>query len=554
MPSYSMHLSLIGLLLSGTMLSAAEIPLSTTIDAVTVYADGASISRTGALKLTQGENQIVVSGLPATVNADTLRLSGEGLGALAISSIDTRITPGSPVDGSDFETKRRALSDELETARGKHEGLTAQKTSMLKFASALPSQLAGEKSALGVDQWPAAWQAIGNGIGAINRQLFETNKAIAEIEAKIVALENAQMSGTNAGAPQRQIVINVSTETEANGQITLTYQSDGASWQPIYDARLVTSGKEPKVELTRRAMVSQQTGEDWTNVALTLATTRLSRNPGAPRLDTLTVGFEEDSAFLRKKGRFEPLRQPLAAAPEAAVAEAEAADAAPAPRQIAEASAAINLSAYQASFSIRERVTLPMDGTQKGVLLSQAGTTPELVLRAVPALEPVAYLEAKIDNAEDAPLLPGIVNLRRDDMFIGRGMIEAVATGEKITLGFGADDLVKVTRVPIRKKENDPNPNGTKSAQEDFRTSVKNLHDFPVKIVVQDRLPVSENTAITVEPLSTNTPATEKLVDQRRGVSAWNFELAPQENKDVRFGWRIRHPADRLPQWNTAQN
>ena len=62
---------------------------------------------------------------------------------------------------------------------------------------------------------------------------------------------------------------------------------------------------------------------------------------------------------------------------------------------------------------------------------------------------------------------------------------------------------------------------------------------------VLDRIPVSDINQIVVEPLPTNTPATEKIVADKRGVSAWSFDLAAGEGKDIRFGWRVKWPVDR---------
>ncbi|HRY04875.1 MAG TPA: DUF4139 domain-containing protein, partial [Beijerinckiaceae bacterium] len=81
--------------------------------------------------------------------------------------------------------------------------------------------------------------------------------------------------------------------------------------------------------------------------------------------------------------------------------------------------------------------------------------------------------------------------------------------------------------------------------QRDFKTSVKNLHDFPIKAVVVDRIPFSENSAISVEQLSQTTPPTDKQVGDKRGVMSWTFELKPQEQKDIRLAWRMKWPADR---------
>ena len=66
----------------------------------------------------------------------------------------------------------------------------------------------------------------------------------------------------------------------------------------------------------------------------------------------------------------------------------------------------------------------------------------------------------------------------------------------------------------------------TKVETREFKTSVKNLHDFPVRVTVIDQIPISENTAITVEQLPQTTPPTEKQVADKRGVMSWASNLS----------------------------
>jgi hypothetical protein len=74
---------------------------------------------------------------------------------------------------------------------------------------------------------------------------------------------------------------------------------------------------------------------------------------------------------------------------------------------------------------------------------------------------------------------------------------------------------------------------------------VRNGHDFPIRIAIQDRLPVSENEEIVVEMLSsTTTPTTTNLRD-KRGVLEWAFEAKPAEVRDINFAWRARWPKDK---------
>jgi Domain of unknown function (DUF4139) len=105
---------------------------------------------------------------------------------------------------------------------------------------------------------------------------------------------------------------------------------------------------------------------------------------------------------------------------------------------------------------------------------------------------------------------------------------------------------VKVTRAPVRRREVEPSwTQGGRSDLREFRTVVKNLHDRPMRISVQDQTPFAENAAITVETLPNMTPPTERNPQDRRGVVGWTYEYKPGEEREIRHGFRMRWPGDR---------
>jgi len=85
----------------------------------------------------------------------------------------------------------------------------------------------------------------------------------------------------------------------------------------------------------------------------------------------------------------------------------------------------------------------------------------------------------------------------------------------------------------------------SKTDERAFKTSVRNGHDFPIRIAIEDQLPVSENEEIQVEMLPLTTPPTTTNVRQKRGVLQWTFEAKPGEVKDISFAWRVRWPKDK---------
>jgi len=74
---------------------------------------------------------------------------------------------------------------------------------------------------------------------------------------------------------------------------------------------------------------------------------------------------------------------------------------------------------------------------------------------------------------------------------------------------------------------------------------VRNGHDFPIKVAIEDQLPVSENDEIAVELLPSSTPPTTTNLHDKRGVLEWAFEVKPGEAKDINFAWRMRWPKDK---------
>jgi uncharacterized protein (TIGR02231 family) len=237
---------------------------------------------------------------------------------------------------------------------------------------------------------------------------------------------------------------------------------------------------------------------------------------------------------------------PVAAARAKLAQDAEATQRAEPARPAEVQMALVEAGAYQASFAVPGRVTIPQDGSSKAVVLSQSKVAPSLSARATPELEEKAYLEAAFIHEEEAPLLPGEVFLHRDGAYIGKGRVGLVAPGDKVELGFGADDRLKVTRAPVRRRENDPTWLGqSRTDLREFRTVVKSLHATPVKVTLTERVPFSESSAITIEMLPQTTPATEKQVGDKRGVSAWSFDLAPGAEKEIRLAYRIKWPGDR---------
>ncbi|MGC2781757.1 MAG: DUF4139 domain-containing protein, partial [Bradyrhizobium sp.] len=214
--------------------------------------------------------------------------------------------------------------------------------------------------------------------------------------------------------------------------------------------------------------------------------------------------------------------------------------------QAEEREAAVDAGGFQVTFRIPGRISIGADEGAKSFRIATQTIAPDLLVRTAPALDPTAFLEAGFKHGEEAPLLPGRVALYRDGTLVGRGEVPLAGKEEAVRLGFGADDRIKVARTILRKVEGSGGLlSSAKTDEREFRISVRNGHDGPVKVVVEDQLPVSETADIQVEMLPGATQPTQRDVRDRRGVLAWQLDLNSGEARDIRLGWRIRWPADK---------
>jgi uncharacterized protein (TIGR02231 family) len=385
----------------------------------------------------------------------------------------------------------------------------------------------------------------------VGEEVASADTAIRDAERKQRELDReiARLEADRAQKPPIKLEVRIELAAAAATKATLrvTYAVRNARWTPLYDARLDTGARDrkPALELVRRAEITQNTGEDWTNVALSVSTVRTARGGRAPDLNSLIVQYPPPPrASASASGAMDSARlrtAPLALAPAAKMAAdalSERAD---------EQQAAAEIGSFQVVFKIPGRVSLGASEGAKSLRVSSAMLAPDLAVRAVPVLDPTAFLEASFKQNEDAPLLPGRVAIYRDGVFVGRGQMTAAGKDETVRLGFGADDKIKIERSVVKRNEGSAGliVTTSKTDERSFKTTIRNGHDFPIKVAIEDQLPVSENEDIQVEMLPSTTPPTTTNLRDRRGVLEWAFEARAGEVRDIGFAWRVRWPKDK---------
>jgi uncharacterized protein (TIGR02231 family) len=519
---------------------AATLEATSAVDAVTVYPDGASVTRAINVDLPAGDHTLVLKDFPLTLDPSSLRVEGEADARLTIGAVDTRPPRAAPpVNLPELDKRIEALKDERADLDGAIAAATARRKFTERFAEASPAGIGEKGEARPLADWRAAFAAVADEVATADSAIREAERKQRDIDREISRLQ----SDRAIKPPSRlEVRIDLAAVAPTRATLRVNYAVRAARWAPLYDLRLDTGAKDrkPTLELVRRTEITQTTGEDWSDVSLSVSTVRSARGGSAPDLNSLIVQYPQPPR---------PLAAPAGAVSEMRQSRSMMEPAAPAPiaKRADEEQAVADVSGFQVVFKIPGRVSIGASEGAKSLRIATATIAPDLAVRSVPVIDPTAFLEASFKQAEDAPLLPGRTSIYRDGVFVGRGQMTAASKDETVRLGFGADDKVKVERSVVKRNEGSAGLILTTSKTDEraFKTVVRNGHDFPILIAIQDQLPVSENDDIQVEMLPSTTPPTATNLRDKRGVLEWAFEARPGEAKDISFAWRVRWPKDK---------
>jgi uncharacterized protein (TIGR02231 family) len=541
-----------------SFLCAAPIKVDSRIEAVTVYADRAAVTRSAEVNLPAGASTLEFEGLPVSIITDALRAQGSSLVGVAVTlgSVDSKIISSTEITAPRVRELNAALQDLMDkrAEAATQEGALSSKK---KFLEALGQQAATVSNDnfthldLHADQWLAAGTALLNGTSEVLKAEAALAVSLRGMDQKITALreELQQLQAVGRGS----LKVSIPVETKANTQfkIKLTYQIPSATWQPIYDARLDTASA--KVALTQFGEVRQATGEEWKDVELTLSTATPARGAQPPSLRPAWISLYDAR---QPSGGYAAMQSAMDGAQaksdfptmkSTASMNAPPALALPEPPAYIEATfqaATINAGGYVSEYKIPGNNDVPADNSKRKMLIGQLESTSSLSVQVRPALTREAYLIAKTKVTGDAPLLAGRASLFRDGVFIGSNDVPLLRSGEEVSLSFGVDDQVVVKRQVLA------DSNGSKgliardkTLERKIITRVENLHRFPVVAEVLEALPIAQDERIQVNLLEADTTqGYAKDHDGMTGLAKWPLNLAAGGKGEVKLGWKITWP------------
>src|SRR3954464_2472886 len=248
---------------------AGDIDIRSSIDSVTVYPDGATVTRVISVELPQGDTTLIARDFPPGLDTASLRIESVSATPGTTVAIDARSPrPERPPTAPELERRLQALKDQRATLDDQISAETARKQFAERFAAQTPFGLGEKGEARPLSDWRAAFSAVAHEIKSANDAIRAFRLKQRDLDLEIKHVE----AGLQAN-PARKMEVRIDLAANAASRATfrVSYTVRGARWAPLYDARLDSDTRErrPALELVRRAEIVQQTGEGWSDVALT---------------------------------------------------------------------------------------------------------------------------------------------------------------------------------------------------------------------------------------------------------------------------------------------
>ena len=516
------------------------------ITAVTVYADRALTTRSTTLPLKPGSYLIAFENLPVLIQDDSVRVEGKGSAGATIVGLEVKrafLEQSGEKRVKELDEEIRALELRSGALDAKKAGLSSQKAFMESIRVAWGDRISKEL-AIGrptAAELQDASNFVGVGVTRAEELTREVELEKKNIRDKIDALRRQRDESTGSRRKEaKSVEVMVEIAREGNLTLDLATVISQASWQPSYDVRLSPDAKT--AELTFRAMVRQQTGEDWKNIDLTLSTARPATGGAPPELYPWRISF------------FRPQPSPPAPIMMAAPAAVRARKSARMPTEsfrsddvLAEEAAAdvvtAQISDEQSSvaFHIPRLLDIPADGAQHGTVVAIEQLPVSMEYMALPKLAPYVFLKSEIVNRAAYPLLPGKVNTFTGNTYTGSSQLKKVAAGEKFDLFFGTDDQVTVKREELKQRK-EAGMFSKNRVSYRYRIELGNFRKEPLTVTLRDQLPVAGDEEIKV---TLDEPSLKPEEIKSDGAVAWKMPLQAGEKKELTFGIVVEYPKDR---------
>jgi len=489
------------------------------ISEVTVYLNGAEIRQSKEIRLLKGRNKIIFQGLSAHLQSQSTQVSIKGDIEILSVSTETKYLSLEKIKPEIIQLRDSVsfLQDAITLLDDQIDAYNTEKMMLSK------NQSIGGQGGVSVIELQKAADFHRERTLQINRSVSELEKKLRILHEKLT-LSNSQLNELNyKNNPERkQVVIILNSAADLSTTASLRYLVTGTAWAPLYD--IIAKDISKPVVLKYKAKVYNNTGLNWDAVKLKLSTADPSLSASRPYLTTWNLNYnsEENEGRVEKKsiGKFTDSMYVYDGKVNYTT---------------------VSVSELSFEFVIDKPYDIPSDAKPYTVDITEYSLDAVFQYLSIPKVDKDVFLLAKISGWGKLNLIDGPANVYFGDTYVGETDINTRFVEDTLDLSLGRDNQVLVTRI---KREDNASKKiiGTNRTETFlYEITVKNNRTVPISLELQDQVPISQESDISVDAIETS----GAVPDPQTGKLLWEVRLNPGEVVKYTVSFSVKYPKNR---------
>ncbi|WP_299180810.1 DUF4139 domain-containing protein [uncultured Aquimarina sp.] len=158
-----------------------------------------------------------------------------------------------------------------------------------------------------------------------------------------------------------------------------------------------------------------------------------------------------------------------------------------------------------------------------------------------PELNENVFLTAKLGNWEQFDLLEGEANIYFEGSYAGKTNIDPHATTDSLMISLGTDPNIIVKRKPLKKFKRKSFYGNNRVVDLGYSIQLKNSKQNSIHLILEDRIPISQNKEIKVDNIKTN----DANYDAKTGIMKWKLTIQPKTQLEKQFSYELKYPKNK---------
>ncbi|MCJ8289615.1 MAG: DUF4139 domain-containing protein [Crocinitomicaceae bacterium] len=543
--------------------------LSSKINKATVFLSGAQVFRqTSTVPVKKGVNEVVIKDVSPYITQQQLQATAVGNFLILDVQLQTQYVPPSNSQAVIVPAKTQRemtrledsilfLTFELERINEKLNNLASEKSMIMQsqlIKSGGTSDTLPEFKEI-VTFYRAKLDDINELVVAWKKKKHKAGIRDAKHKVRLQELRTYVQKSKQPNEPAKtryHIVVTTYSDFATSGKIKVNYFINNAGWIPAYDLR-ANSTTEP-INITYKAHVFQNSGEDWDNVKLILSTydrtfSAVKPTAGVWRLDytinkpkprpisTITRGDvtnEISNEMYYSQNMSSPVEAMSAQREMQSNSKYKNVSLTYVPGQ---SLSNINQNFSNVEFEVRLPYSIKADGSQKLMVVMNQKVDAKFYHYMLPRMNKYGFLQAKIGDWENLSLLPGKANIYFKQTIVGSTMLDPSAMSDTMELTLGRDQGIVSTRKKISEEERKVGLSKRILKEYTFEIEVRNNTRSAVDLTLEDLIPVTKNEDIKIKMVNGN----GAYLNDTNGMLTWKLKMKAGEKQIIRFTYSIEH-------------